>query len=431
METVQNKVNDTGLNISMKFGFLGLGMGGCSIAAECASIRTNQQNLVNPYTAILVNTNLKDFEKIKSRGNAPLNQVKLNGYEGGAGRDILKGEKAFQENHELILKQVQTHFSDRDFVWITAGLGGGTGTGSIIEAIKLLHANGFKKRFGLILTLPRDNEGGQVLGNALERLQMIAKAMKGLGSILVVDNQKLYNEFVEKPENRGKSVEDFLKYCNSYVAETLHEINVVTNSYAPYGDNHFDASEFENLIKTPGFISLSRLKFPSTGVDLENDATFASKIRTSIEQGVLSDGYSFTKTERAAVSVIANATTAKRLFTLPFLNKMDDIMESYAPNASEKPVATYIDNSSKEVSFYMVFSGLGFPKRINAIIEKNKAYEEAKKVSENDDVMDALASFSRSKKEEEDFDLSSAFGENQAQSSKDDEEKDDLMDLLS
>jgi cell division GTPase FtsZ len=432
METTQNKVNETGISISLKFGFLGLGMGGCSIAAECAGIQTNQKNLVNPYTAILINTNIKDFEKIKHRKNAPIHQVKLEGYEGGAGRDITRGEQAFVKNNDKILESVKANFSDRDFIWIVAGLGGGTGTGSIIEAIKLLHTNGFSKRFGLILTLPRDNEGGQVLGNALERLQAISRAMKGLGSILVVDNQKLYNEYMANAENQNNTIEDFLKYCNSYVAETLHGINVVTGSYAPYGDTYFDASEFENLIKTPGFISLSKLQINNNEADLENESTFVTKVKASIEKGVLSDGYNFNSTDRAAVSIVANENTAKRLFTLPFRIKMEDILDGYVPNASEKPVATYVDPRTNLVSFYMVFSGLGFPKRITEIIEKNKQYEEAKNQKENDDVLDALSSFSRKKTIEEDFDLTSALGESTSSSATKNEtnQEDDLLDLL-
>lgn len=52
-------------NISLKFGFLGLGMGGCAIAAECANKETQIKNNKYPYRAILVNTNSQDFNKIE------------------------------------------------------------------------------------------------------------------------------------------------------------------------------------------------------------------------------------------------------------------------------------------------------------------------------------------------------------------------------
>lgn len=395
-----NTTNNIGLtqnvDISLKFGFLGLGMGGCSIAAECASVKTTDNKSL--YTAVLVNTNLKDFEKIKDREKEAIHEVPLKGYEGGAGRDIEKGEQAFIENKEAVLKSIERNFSDRDFVWIVAGLGGGTGTGAVLEAIDMLYNYGFQGRFGLILTLPRDNEGGNVLGNAIERMQQISTAMQAMGAILIVDNQKLYTEYINKPGNAAKSIEDFLKYCNSYVADTLHEINVVTNSFAPFGDNHFDASEFANLIQTPGFISLSKLELRSLP-DLDNDSAFGNKISGAIEDGVLSDGYDFRKTDRAAVSVITNQATAKNLFNLQFTNKMGIIMDTYAQKASEKPVATYVHPTLSGIKFYLVFAGLGMPKRIAAIQHKVIEFDESRQEEETDEVLESLSAFTRIKKE--------------------------------
>ncbi|MDA6131179.1 hypothetical protein OSK38_27920, partial [Escherichia coli] len=86
----------------------------------------------------------------------------------GAGRNLTVGEEIFKEHKDQILQAVNTQFEDSDFIWIVAGLGGGTGTGSIIQAAELLYRNGFQKKFGLILTLPRKTEGKTVLSNALE-----------------------------------------------------------------------------------------------------------------------------------------------------------------------------------------------------------------------------------------------------------------------
>ena len=68
-----------------------------------------------------MNTNLKGFEKVKDREKDAIHEVSLKGYEGGAGRDIDKGEQAFIENKEAVLKSIERNFSYRDFVWIVAG----------------------------------------------------------------------------------------------------------------------------------------------------------------------------------------------------------------------------------------------------------------------------------------------------------------------
>ncbi|MEK5183202.1 hypothetical protein [Paenibacillus sp. FSL P4-0288] len=61
-----NNLFDRGdLSKSFKFGVLGLGMGGCSIASEIANIKTRITNKMTPYTGILINTNEVDLRKIK------------------------------------------------------------------------------------------------------------------------------------------------------------------------------------------------------------------------------------------------------------------------------------------------------------------------------------------------------------------------------
>lgn len=53
--------------ISMRFGFLGLGMGGTSIASACADIQTDIQNNRYPYTSLLINTNQIDLDRIDKK----------------------------------------------------------------------------------------------------------------------------------------------------------------------------------------------------------------------------------------------------------------------------------------------------------------------------------------------------------------------------
>ncbi|MCM3441365.1 plasmid replication protein (plasmid) [Metabacillus halosaccharovorans] len=397
----QNLLERSDINFSLKFGYLGLGMGGCSIAAECANLKTNVKNGHFPYNGLLINTNNMDFEKINVI-NPNIEKLQI-GNGKGAGRDIEVGEQAFIDNQDEIISVIKKQFSDRDFIWIVAGLGGGTGTGSVIESIKSLHNNGFKKKFGLILTLPRNKEGSTVISNALERLQRISKAMQGLGSIILVDNQKLYDKFIK--ENPESSLADYLKFSNTFVAETLHELNVVTASFKPYGDSHFDSSEFENLIKTPGILSLSKYSVKDSKIDLANESSYVPEFTDSINNGTLSDGYNLENATRAAASVIANKPTAQRVFTLSFTDKIENIIDDKSPLAGEKPIATYIDDKAKGVHFYTVFAGLKLPKRINElVVENNRLSALLEEKDEEDDVLASLQTFKRKKKQEDDFD---------------------------
>jgi cell division GTPase FtsZ len=397
----QQLLKDSEVDISLKFGFLGLGMGGCSIAAACADIEMAKKNLKYPYTSLLINTNKVDLDKVEAKNSLIEKMVIGDGK--GAGRDLTVGEEIFKENKEHILKKVKTQFEGSDFIWIVAGLGGGTGTGSIIQAAELLYRNGFQKRFGLILTLPRKNEGRTVLSNALERLQTITKLMStALGSIIVVDNQKLYDYYTEFQPNA--SVSDYLKFSNQYVAETLHELNIVTASFKPYGEYHFDSSEFENLIKTPGILHLSKFGIPANTIDTEQSLTYVKKLEEHIQNGVLSDGYNLGKASRLAISIVSDVP--KRIFNMQFSNAIEQKIEEISPIATERPVAQYqyeVKNNRSDVYFYAVFAGLSLPSSIKELIDENNRLEELENSikDDEDDVLSALSGFSRNHKQEE------------------------------
>ncbi|MDQ1914420.1 plasmid replication protein [Paenibacillus sp. GD4] len=413
------------LDLSLKFGFLGLGMGGCSIAYECANIKTKIVNNMHPYTALLINTNEVDLRKFQETTN--VRKYQLKGYEKGAGRNIEIGEQAYVEHKEEISNLIRGYFADRDFVWIVCGLGGGTGTGSILQAVMTLYANGFKGRCGFILTMPRDNEGSTVLENAIDRLKRFAEAMKGLGSILLVDNQKLYNDFIQ--QEPGASISEYLDYSNKYIANTLHEFNAITASFDPIAGYHFDSSEFMNMLKTPGIISIGKLLVSNGSIDVENEGTFLPDFKNSIQRGILSDGYQFKHANRIAVSLVANSSTAKRVFTMSLINKIERTVDELAPLAGEKPVAAYGDPKGQSIAFYSIVAGLHLPIRVTQLVKKAEELQQFEE-EEEDSTLALLSSFSRkSKQTEVDIDLGSIFTSNQSKDKSNQEKTQNLDDL--
>ncbi|WP_084242426.1 plasmid replication protein [Planomicrobium okeanokoites] len=374
------------INTSLKFGFIGLGMGGNSIAAACAEIATNISNNKYPYSALLVNTNQIDLDKIEVSN--PKTEKLLIGNGRGAGRNIEIGQEMYLSDADKVEDQIKKQFNETDFLWVVAGLGGGTGTGSIVHAIGSVMKSGFKGRFGLILTLPRKNEGATVLANALMKLQQINQAMRQLGSIILVDNQKLFDYFTETKTD-STLLSDYLKFTNQFVAETLHELNVVTSSYKPVGENHFDSSEFENLIKTPGVLHFSKFSKSTSDISTSTAATQAEGFKENIVKGILSDGYDLTRSSRLAISILADEQTSERVFNFGFTNAIETEINQIAPVATEKPVAFYNYNykNIKDTYFYAVFAGLQLPERVKELVEEStrlqQAAEEAQKPTDD------------------------------------------------
>lgn len=107
--------------------------------------------------------------------------------------------------------------------------------------------------------------------------------MKVLGSIILVDNQKLYNHFAKN--SPASSIGEYLDYSNQFIAETLHELNVVTSSFTPVGEAHFDSSEFENLIKTPGVLHFARFTSKANQIDTSLSLTHSGKLKVRLKKG--------------------------------------------------------------------------------------------------------------------------------------------------
>jgi cell division GTPase FtsZ len=399
------------MKISLKYGFLGLGMGGTSIAHACASTKLSPKLNQRPYTAMLINSNEIDLRKLNDFPN--IKKLALPGYEQGVGRDIQLGEQAFTKHKELILQEIKSFFNDRHFIFISCGLGGGTGTGAIIEAIRLLHANGFGNRFGLLLTLPRSNEGHKVLNNALQRLQVIKRAMQGLGSIIIVDNEKLFQRALQ--DNPNQSLEEFMKYSNRHVAQLLHEMNMVTASYNPYGSYHFDASEWLNMLRTSGCLYIGKCVLPHHQIAPDNPITYLNAIKNSVIEGELSDGYDLKEATSNAVSVVTSTQAGKKLFTPVFIDNIHKfVQEQVDPHLlDESPVATYVTDQTNHLKVYTVFAGLNFPNRVSELVKdlNEMTQKRQERVQEKEDkIADALASVQPTEKKVT-TDLESLLGE--------------------
>lgn len=386
------------MKISLKYGFFGWGMGGTSIAVDCADIPMSSADPTRPYTSLLINSNEIDLDKLPNLPNAK--KLLLKGYGRGVGRDIVLGQKAFEDNKEMITQEVVSYFKDRDYIFISCGLGGGTGTGALLEAIRLLHTSGFAGRFGLLLTLPRRNEGRKVLSNALQRLQTLKRAMSGLGAIIVVDNEQLFQ--VGLAQEKPASVEEFMKSCNRHIAKLLHELNTVTSSYIPVGNYHFDASEWLNMLRSSGCLHIAKCVLPIKDIEVSSPVTYMDKLKQSVLNGELSTGYDLSDAASSAVSIVADQSYANELFTHAFVEEVQSFLQSTTPTLDENPVATYSADQPGLVTIYTVVSGLNFPNSVGKLAQEAAELERLaeERNQKTDAIAVALAGFNKQAKKE-------------------------------
>ena len=133
-----------------------------------------------------MNTDVQVLEMSSAPNKIRLGAKLTNGL--GAGGDPTVGEKAAEETKDEILRALD----GSDMVFITAGMGGGTGTGAAPVVAKTA------KELGAltvgVVTKPFDFEGKRRLNQALQGLENLKETVDAL---IVIPNQKLI-EVVEK-----------------------------------------------------------------------------------------------------------------------------------------------------------------------------------------------------------------------------------------
>jgi cell division protein FtsZ len=139
-----------------------VGIGGCG----CNTVNMlHENNLSEQVNLVAVNTDLAALNSINVEKKILIGENLTNGY--GAGADPTIGYQAAQESEELLRSAIM----DSDIVIITAGFGGGTGTGASPLVAKI--ARELNINCLAIVTLPFESEGQMRMDYALQGIDDI------------------------------------------------------------------------------------------------------------------------------------------------------------------------------------------------------------------------------------------------------------------
>ncbi len=156
---------------------VGVGGGGCN--AVNYMFRQN----VEGCSFIVCNTDKQALEQSPVPVKLHIGRNKL-----GAGTDPTKGRNAALEGEEQIKKIVLGE--ETQMVFITAGMGGGTGTGAAPQIAKMAKDRGILT-VGVV-TIPFDFEGERPLSKAIDGIHEL---LKNVDSLLIINNEKLFDYF--------------------------------------------------------------------------------------------------------------------------------------------------------------------------------------------------------------------------------------------
>lgn len=129
---------------------------------------------------IAVNTDRQDLNKSKAAEKVQIGEKLTGGMGAGSKPEI--GKKSAEESRAAIAKMLE----NTDMVFITAGMGGGTGTGAAPRIASI------SKELGIltvgVVTKPFNFEGKKRMGNAEKG---IAELKKNVDTLVIIPNQRL------------------------------------------------------------------------------------------------------------------------------------------------------------------------------------------------------------------------------------------------
>ncbi len=181
----------------------------------------------------VINTDAQDLEKSLASKKIQIGKSLTKGL--GAGAKAELGRQAITEDREA----VQSLLTNADMVFITAGMGGGTGTGAAPMVAEI------SKEMGIltvgIVTLPFSFEGPKRM---VRGLTGVTELRKICDTLLVIPNQKLMSIV-----DRGTTLTDSFQIADSILHQAARGISDLINVH---GMINLDFADVETIMSNMG-----------------------------------------------------------------------------------------------------------------------------------------------------------------------------------
>ncbi len=320
---------------------------------------------------IICNTDIQALAKSAVPIKIQLGQTLTEGL--GAGNEPEKGEQAAIESLDQITQILSTHTK---MVFITAGMGGGTGTGAAPIIAKTA------KEMGIltvaIVTLPFQSEGMKRYNHAIEGIRQIKDYVD---SLLIINNQKLREMHGDLPFSEAfAKADDVLATAAKGIAE------IITLP----GHINVDFADVKNVMKNSGVAIMG------SGVAEGQDRAI-SAIKQALDSPLLNNS-----DIRGAKNILLNITCGEPEVTLDEISQITEYLQEVAGNNSDIIFGVGKNlNMNEKISTTIIATGFGTdtfniddstnPKKVHS--NKNNVSQEksSKKVYSLDDEQQELS----------------------------------------
>ena len=310
---------------------------------------------------IAVNTDKQDLNKSKCKNKIQIGEKLTGGMGAGSKPEI--GEKSAEESKNSISEVLE----GTDMVFITAGMGGGTGTGAAPIIADLAHEAGILT-VGVV-TKPFRFEGA----NRMRQAEMGIKNLEGkVDSLIIIPNDRL--KFVTDQKitfaNAFGIADDVLKQAVKSISELVgYSENVIIN---------LDFADVSAIMKDAGHAHMG--VGAATGRDKAEQAAMAAVSSPLLETSI-----------NGASGVLINVTGSSELGLDDVETAANIVMEAVNPEANIIFGAAFDDSFDDEMRVTVIATGFEDTKKpaqpANRIGAYTAAGEKAKPVI-NEDIDD-------------------------------------------
>jgi cell division protein FtsZ len=294
---------------------------------------------------ICVNTDAQQLSSVKAPTVLQIGAKLTNGLGAGAKPEI--GRQAAEETKDEIKNLVK----DTEMVFVTAGMGGGTGTGAapiIAEAAKSMGVLTVA-----VVTKPFFFEGPQRMRNAEEGIKQLAEKVD---SIVTIPNDLLL-----KIADKKVTIKDSFKLADDVLRQGVQGIiEIITQK----GIMNCDFADVRTIMKDSGVAHMG------IGVGKGENAA-SDAVRAAIESPLLETSIS------GAENVLLNITGGSE-FSLVDMGEVSGIVRDMVSEEANIIVGTAMDDNLKdEIKVTLIATGLDGGARRN----KDNANDNLKRIS--------------------------------------------------
>ncbi len=218
---------------------------------------------------IAVNTDKQDLMSSKAEQVIQIGKELTKGLGAGSNSDV--GKMAAEESEQEIKEMLE----GTDLVFITAGLGGGTGNGAAPVIAKYAHDMGILT-VGVV-TKPFGFEGAKRASNASSGLEELEKYVD---SLVIIPNDKLYTMF--RSFNKNISMVDAFRYADDVLRQAIQGVSDVISVN---GNINLDFADVATIMRNQGIahMGIGIGKGANKTIEAVRQAVTSQLLETSIE----------------------------------------------------------------------------------------------------------------------------------------------------